>query len=132
MTTARNAELAPNTTDADGTDVRLGKLLSHIQTRHQQIQKAPATLDIEIDGNVVSCMEASLGSYACELPQWSRSLSLRDDQGAMRAHILLQEQSFSQAPFDHGRLLVSTSRNEDGTLQLLVERASHHELSDDT
>lgn len=125
MTTARNAAEITGKLDTD-TGVRLQKLVTRARNQHLHTQMPARQIQIEIDGSAFTTLEtasANPSSLSYELPPWSRSLCLRDENGRLRAHILVQEQQFERAPFDHGRLLVSVARNDNGGLTLTLENA---------
>ena len=87
--------------------LRLARLIEHIQSRPQRVAQAAERLVIEVDGIPIAVAELSRDTARVALPADAVSVSLRDEQGNLRAHVLLQEQQVENALFDQGRVLLS-------------------------
>jgi hypothetical protein len=125
MTTAPLAQ-APGSNF--GTSQQLDRLLGLVDLRRQQTKTPAAALCVEVDGSVLApSLELSCDKPASlTLPQWARSVTLRDEGGSVRAHVLLQEQTLDRASFDRGRLLLSAHPTADGSVRFLIEQARLH------
>ena len=125
MTTARFAQ---DPSFNLGNAQHLERLLGMVDQCRQNTKKPACTLCVEVDGSVIaSNVEVSSDQpTSLTLPKWSRSLTLRDEGGSVRAHILLQEQVLNHTAYDRGRLLLSSETSIDGDVRLLIEQARIH------
>jgi len=108
------------------TPERLERLLGRAEDQYQATRHAARSLDVEVDGDIIGDLTPSDQPVSIALPSWSRSVTLRDEQGAARVHAFVQDQQLDRVPFDQGRLLVSISRVTDGRVQLTLEQPTTH------
>lgn len=100
---------------------QLNQLLNRIKGRPTQLASAARVLSVEVDGEVIGHTETSAQAVYFGLPGEARSVSLKDENGVVRAHVLLAEQDVANLDFDRGRITMSIEESDNpAPLRLVV------------
>lgn len=107
---------------------RMARLLAEVRAHAAHVQQPAQMLRIEVDGDAVASCEITPRGRIFVVPTEAHSVTLRDQAGVARAHVLVQQDSvLDDAPFDSGRLRISMTRAAEHDALELVVRASHVE-----
>jgi hypothetical protein len=107
---------------------RVARLLEAVES-HEHATRVPARrLQLAVDGEHLADLGPREDSRQLVLPPRARSLTVRDERGAVRAFVLLDELSDAPAAepcvCDDGRLTLSATRDGEGSVSVKVTRAA--------
>lgn len=101
---------------------RLRSLLEQARAYRGRLSEAANQLVVEVDGMTVAMTEGRVARpRAFALPFDGRSLTVRDENGCARAHLLL-DQPCMAIDYDGGRLSLSLERDDSARTMTLVLR----------
>jgi len=123
--TPASPSTTPETTGPDARrdrDAQLKGLLERVRSRTARVAAPARSLALEVDGEVIAEADVAMETRVFDMPTDARSLTLRDEDGCPRAHVLLdgeQQQAPAGLTYDNGRIELTLERNDD-SLSLLV------------